>query len=85
MSFAAAFRKADMDNSLDVGAVLQIKRQTLATLAELAREPKPTYKIDGAVVSWTEYQESLRQTVDWCDKQLNALSSFELRSFAVVD
>ncbi|MBP3529571.1 MAG: hypothetical protein J6K25_00105 [Thermoguttaceae bacterium] len=74
-----------MDNSLDVGAVLQIKRQTLATLAELAREPKPTYKIDGAVVSWTEYQESLRQTVDWCDKQLNALSSFELRSFAVVD
>ena len=74
-----------MDNSLDVGAVLQIKRQTLATLAELAREPKPTYKIDGAVVSWTEYQESLRQTVDWCDKQLNTLSSFELRSTAVVD
>ena len=74
-----------MDNSLDVGAVLQIKRQTLATLAELAREPKPTYKIDGAVVSWTEYQESLRQTVDGCDKQLNALSPVELRSFAVVD
>lgn len=74
-----------MDNSLDVGAVLQIKRQTLATLAELAREPKPTYKIDGVVVSWTEYQESLRQTVDWCDKQLNALSPVELRSFAVVD
>ncbi len=74
-----------MENSLDVGVVLQIKRQTLATLAELAREPKPTYKIDGAVVSWTEYQESLRQTVDWCDKQLNALSSFELRSLAVVD
>ncbi|MBQ8286424.1 MAG: hypothetical protein IJZ10_08980 [Thermoguttaceae bacterium] len=74
-----------MENSLDVGVVLQIKRQTLATLAELAREPKPTYKIDGAVVSWTEYQESLRQTVDWCDKQLNALSSFELRSIAVVD
>lgn len=40
-----------MENSLDVGVVLQIKRQTLATLAELAREPKPTYKIDGAVVS----------------------------------
>ena len=74
-----------MENSLDVGAVLQIKRQTLATLAELAREPKPTYKIDGAVVSWTEYQESLRQTVDWCDKRLNALSPVELRSFAVVD
>ncbi|MBQ2790519.1 MAG: hypothetical protein IJE97_12860 [Thermoguttaceae bacterium] len=74
-----------MENSLDVGVVLQIKRQTLATLAELAREPKPTYKIDGAVVSWTEYQESLRQTVDWCDKQLNALTPFELRSFAVVD
>ena len=74
-----------MEHSLDVGAVLQIKRQTLATLAELAREPKPTYKIDGAVVSWTEYQESLRQTVDWCDKQLNALSPFELRSVAVVD
>lgn len=74
-----------MENSLDVGVVLQIKRQTLATLAELAREPKPTYKIDGAVVSWTEYQESLRQTVDWCDKQLNALSSFELRSIAAVD
>ena len=74
-----------MEDSLDVGVVLQIKRQTLATLAELAREPKPTYKIDGAVVSWTEYQESLRQTVDWCDKQLHALSSFELRSIAVVD
>ncbi|MBQ1277614.1 MAG: hypothetical protein IIW01_12090 [Thermoguttaceae bacterium] len=74
-----------MEHSLDVGAVLQIKRQTLATLAELAREPKPTYKIDGAVVSWTEYQESLRQTVDWCDKQLNALTSFELRSLAVIE
>lgn len=74
-----------MENSLDVGVVLQIKRQTLATLAELAREPKPTYKIDGAVVSWTEYQESLRQTIDWCDKQLNTLTPFELRSFAVVD
>ncbi|MBP3556865.1 MAG: hypothetical protein J6K20_04065 [Thermoguttaceae bacterium] len=74
-----------MENSLDVGAVLQIKRQTLATLAELAREPKPTYKIDGAVVSWTEYQESLRETVDWCDKQLNTLTSFELRSLAVID
>ena len=74
-----------MENSLDVGAVLQIKRQTLATLAELAREPKPTYKIDGAVVSWTEYQESLRQTVNWCDAQLNVLTPFELRSFAVVD
>lgn len=85
MPFAAALRKADMENSLDVGAVLQIKRQTLATLAELAREPKPTYKIDGAVVSWTEYQESLRETVDWCDKQLNALTPFELRSLAVID
>lgn len=74
-----------MENSLDVGAVLQIKRQTLATLAELARDPKPTYKIDGAVVSWTEYQESLRETVDWCDKQLNALTPFELRSLAVID
>ena len=74
-----------MDDSLDVGAILQIKRQTLATLAELAREPKPTYKIDGAVVSWTEYQESLRQTVDWCDKQLNLNTSFELRSLAIID
>jgi hypothetical protein len=74
-----------MENALDVGAILQIKRQTLATLAELAREPKPTYKIDGAVVSWTEYQESLRQTIDWCDKQLNALTPFESRSIAVVD
>ena len=74
-----------MENSPDFGAILQIKRQTLATLAELAREPKPTYKIDGAVVSWTEYQDSLRQTIDWCDRQLNNLTTFELRSTAVVD
>lgn len=74
-----------MEDSLDVGAILQIKRRTLATLAELTRAPKPTYKIDGAVVSWTEYQESLRQTVDWCDQRLNAFNSFELRSTAIVD
>ncbi|MBR5242819.1 MAG: hypothetical protein IKW13_01160 [Thermoguttaceae bacterium] len=74
-----------MENSPDFGALLQIKRQTLATLAELARDPKPTYKIDGAVVSWTEYQESLRQTIDWCDRRLNALEPLELRSIAVID
>ncbi len=74
-----------MEDSLDVGAILEIKRRTLATLADLSRSPKPTCKIDGVVVSWREYRESLQQTVDWCDRRLNAFSAFELRSRGIVD
>lgn len=81
----AAFRKDVMEDSLDVGAILEIKRRALATLADLSRSPKPTCKVDGLVVSWREYRESLLQTIDWCDRRLNAFNAFELRSHGIVD
>ena len=46
-----------------------IRTQTLTQLEELRASPKPSYSIDGQKVSWTEYAESLQQTIDWCDQK----------------
>ena len=47
-----------------------IKSQTLAMIAEITAEPKPTYSIDGQSVLWTDYLKQLRTTVEWCDQQI---------------
>jgi len=57
-----------------------IRSQTLAQLAELRASPKPSYSIDGQQVSWSDYADSLQQTVDWCDTKLAAYQPFELHS-----
>jgi hypothetical protein len=59
-----------------------IRGQTLAMLAELTAAPKPSYTIDGQSVSWNDYLLRLRETVDWCDRQL-AAEPVELHSRGV--
>ncbi|MCG8448914.1 MAG: hypothetical protein MI725_04960 [Pirellulales bacterium] len=60
--------------------IASIRSQTLAQLDDLRKNPKPSYWLDGQRVSWTEYAESLQQTVDWCDQKLIDCEPFEFRS-----
>ena len=59
-----------------------IRQQTLAQLIDLRASPKPTYSIDGQLVSWTAYIQSLQDTIDWCDAKLVGLEPFEVQSQA---
>ena len=36
----------------DIEQITTIKSQTLARIAEITAQPKPTYQIDGQLVSW---------------------------------
>jgi hypothetical protein len=57
-----------------------IKSQTLARIAEITAQPKPTYQIDGQIVAWGDYLHQLQQTVDWCIARLAADSPIEVQS-----
>ena len=67
----------------DLEQIRSIKSQTLAVIAELTADPKPTYFIDGQRVSWNAYLKRLRATVDWCEKKLAGEEPFEIRSHGV--
>ncbi len=60
-----------------------IRTQTLAQLADLRANPKPSYALDGQQVSWTQYAESLQRTIAWCDEKLAGHQPFEFRSQGV--
>ncbi len=62
--------------------IATIKSQTLARMAEITAQPKPTYQIDGQLVAWGDYLAQLQRTVDWCNAQLAAESPIECRSQA---
>jgi hypothetical protein len=64
----------------DIEQVQLIRSQTLAQLASLRENPKPTYWIDGQRVHWQEYADSLQRTIDWCDQKLVEYQPFEVRS-----
>jgi hypothetical protein len=57
-----------------------IKTQTLARIAEITAQPKPTYQIDGQLVAWGDYLHQLQATVEWCNAQLAAESPIEVHS-----
>lgn len=67
----------------DIEQITAIRSQTLARLAELVAEPKPSYRIDGQEVAWAEYLDRLEQTVDWCDAKLAQLRPGVVESRAV--
>ena len=69
--------------SSDLEHLTAIRSQTLAMLAELTAAPKPSYVIDGQSVSWSDYLVRLRETVDWCDRQLAAAEPLEIHSRGV--
>lgn len=54
-----------------------IKANTLAQMAEVSAERKPSYSEGGQSFSWTEYLEHLQRRVDWCNQQLAAEDPFE--------
>jgi len=64
----------------DLEQIQTIKTQTLAILADLTANPKPTYYIDGQTVSWNDYLKSLQATVDWCERKLAGEEPFEIHS-----
>ncbi len=55
-----------------------IKTNTLAQMAAVSAERKPTYSEDGQSFSWTEYLNHLQRRVDWCNQQLAAEEPFEI-------
>jgi hypothetical protein len=57
-----------------------IKSQTLARIAEITENPKPTYQIDGQHVAWGDYLKQLQGTVEWCNAQLAAETPVEVQS-----
>jgi hypothetical protein len=67
----------------DIEQIQSIRTLSLAQLADLRANPKPTYTIDGQTVSWTTYMTSLQVAVDWCDAKLIGLAPFEVRSQAI--
>ncbi len=66
--------------STDIQQLAAIKAQTLARIAEITAEPKPSYQIDGQKIDWADYLKTLRQTVDWCNTKLAGAAPFEYRS-----
>lgn len=64
----------------DLETIAVIKSQTLARIAEITAQPKPTYQIDGQLVAWGDYLSQLQRTVDWCNDRLADASPVEVRS-----
>lgn len=57
-----------------------IKANTLAQMAAVSAERKPSYTEGGQSFAWTEYLEHLQRRVDWCNQQLAAEEPFEIPS-----
>ncbi len=64
----------------DAEQIAAIKTQTLALIAQITAEPKPTYNVDGQMIAWGDYLKQLQQTVDWCNQKLAGEEPFEFRS-----
>ncbi len=64
----------------DLEQLETIRSQTLALIAELTAQPKPSYRLDGQTVSWNAYLARLWETVDWCDRKLARQTPFEIPS-----
>jgi hypothetical protein len=66
----------------DLEQIATIKSQTLARIAELTAQPKPTYQIDGQLVAWGDYLGQLQRTVEWCNQRLADEAPIEVQSQA---
>jgi len=64
----------------DIETIATIRSQVLATIAAITADPKPSYTIDGQSVAWNDYLGQLRESVEWCDRQLAREEPFEFRS-----
>ncbi len=64
----------------DAEQIATIKTQTLARMAEITAQPKPSYNIDGQMIAWGDYLRELQRAVDWCNEKLAGETPFEIRS-----
>ena len=64
----------------DAQQIATIKTQTLARMAEITAEPKPTYNVDGQMIAWADYLKQLQRTIDWCNEKLAGEEPFEFQS-----
>lgn len=64
----------------DAEQIATIKTQALARLAEITAEAKPSYNVDGQMISWNEYTKQLWEIIERCDKQLAGDAPFEVHS-----
>lgn len=64
----------------DAEQIATVKTQTLARIAEITAQPKPTYDVDGQKIAWGDYLRQLRSTVDWCNRKLAGEEPFEFQS-----
>ena len=64
----------------DAEQIATIKTQTLARMAEITAEPKPTYNVDGQMIAWADYLKQLQRTIDWCNEKLAGEEPFEFQS-----
>ena len=64
----------------DIQQLAAIRSQTLARLAEITAEPKPSYRVDGQEVAWGDYLAQLQCTIDWCDAKLARQQPIELQT-----
>jgi len=67
----------------DAQQIATIKGQTLARIAEITAQPKPTYDIDGQKIAWGDYLAELQNTVDWCNEKLAGEEPFEFQTQGV--
>ncbi len=54
-----------------------IKANTLAQMAVVSAEKKPSYSVEGQSFHWQQYLEYLQRRVDWCNQQMAAEEPFE--------
>ncbi len=69
----------------DLEQIQAIKSNTLAQMADVSTERKPTYTESGQSFSWTEYLEHLQRRVDWCNQALAAERPFEIETRGFVE
>ncbi len=62
----------------NVAQLEAIKANTLAQMAAVSAERKPSYSENGQSFAWTEYLEHLQRRVDWCNHQIAAEAPFEI-------
>jgi hypothetical protein len=64
----------------DAEMIATIRQQTLALIAQITTNPRPTYDIDGQKISWGQYLGQLQAVVQWCDQQAAAAAPVEVRT-----
>ena len=69
----------------DLDQIAAIKSNTLAQIADVSTERKPTYTENGQSFSWTEYIEHLQRRVAWCNQMLAVEQPFEVETRGFVE